>query len=39
MGSAHCLVEVNILAKIEENLSISVGLTERTEHTVKYLIV
>jgi len=30
MGSAHPLVEVNIGAKIKENLSISVGLTERT---------
>jgi len=39
MGSAHSFVEVNISAKIEENLSISVGLTERTLHNVKYLIV
>jgi hypothetical protein len=30
MGSAHPLVEVNISAKFEENLSISEGLTERT---------
>jgi hypothetical protein len=28
IGSAHPLVEVNIRAKFEENLSISVGLTE-----------
>jgi hypothetical protein len=34
MGSAHPLVEVNILAKFEENLSISEGLTERTQRTV-----
>jgi hypothetical protein len=39
MGSAHKLVEVNIWAKIEENLSISVGLTERTRHTVSYLTI
>jgi hypothetical protein len=39
MGSAHPLVEVNIWAKIEEYISVSVGLTERTRHTVLYLIV
>jgi len=39
IGSAHLLVEVSILAKIKENLSISVWLTERTRHNVLYLIV
>jgi hypothetical protein len=38
-GFCTYLVEVNIWAKIEENLSISVRLTERTRHTVFYLIV
>jgi len=34
MGSAHPFVEVNIWAKIKENPSISVGLTEQTQHNV-----
>ena len=34
IGSARPLVEVNIWAKIKENRSISVGLTERTRHNV-----
>jgi len=39
MGSAHLIVEVNILAKFEENPSISVGLKEWTRHNGSYLIV
>jgi len=34
MGSAHPLVKVNIWAKIKENLSISVWLTERIWHNI-----
>jgi hypothetical protein len=34
IGSAHPLVEVNICAKFKDNLLISVGLTQRTRHTV-----
>jgi len=30
MGSAHPLVEVNLLVKFEENLSIGIGFIERT---------
>ena len=34
MGSAHPLVEVNVLFKFEENPSISKGVIERTRHNV-----
>ena len=39
MGSAHPLVEVNVLFKFEENPSVSKGVIERTRHNVQYLFV